>query len=142
MQSECTPFADQDSALLTRLIAADHHAGRMHAQPLKTTPGLLVPANPPILDGVNDLTSLSYLNEPAILHDLRQRYSVDQVTPLGRPAFCGLPGLPSSGNLDMQRWPVAPGQRPQPMMSSAHSCGPVGCPQLCPSSTAARSRRR
>ena len=38
-----------------------------------------MPANPPILDGVNDLTSLSYLNEPAILHDLRQRYSVEQV---------------------------------------------------------------
>jgi len=53
------------------------------AQPLKTEPKFLVPANPPILDGVNDLTSLSYLNEPAILHDLRQRYSVEQV-----PALC------------------------------------------------------
>ena len=52
---------------------------RFAAQPLKTDPQHLVPANPPILDGVNDLTSLSYLNEPAILHDLRQRYSVEQV---------------------------------------------------------------
>lgn len=45
---------------------------------MKTKAALLVPANPPILDGVNDLTSLSYLNEPSILHDLQQRYSRDQ----------------------------------------------------------------
>ena len=48
-------------------------------QVVKAQPDLLVPANPPILDGVNDLTSLSYLNEPSILHDLRQRYDQDQV---------------------------------------------------------------
>lgn len=48
-------------------------------QVVKAKPDLLVPANPPILDGVNDLTSLSYLNEPSILHDLRQRYDQDQV---------------------------------------------------------------
>jgi hypothetical protein len=48
-------------------------------QIVKAKPDLLVPANPPILDGVNDLTSLSYLNEPSILHDLRQRYDQDQV---------------------------------------------------------------
>jgi hypothetical protein len=48
-------------------------------QVVKAKPELLVPANPPILDGVNDLTSLSYLNEPSILHDLRQRYDQDQV---------------------------------------------------------------
>jgi hypothetical protein len=58
-----------------------------------------VPANPPILDGVNDLTSLSYLNEPAILHDLRQRYSVDQVSSIARPLPCGLHmrAAPTSG---------------------------------------------
>ena len=52
---------------------------------MKTKAALLVPANPPILDGVNDLTSLSYLNEPSILHDLKQRYSSDQVKSLARP---------------------------------------------------------
>ena len=48
------------------------------AQTVKTKPELLVPANPAILDGVNDLTSLSYLNEPSILHDLHQRYTDEQ----------------------------------------------------------------
>jgi len=40
---------------------------------------LLVPANPPVLDGVNDLTGLSYLNEPSILNNLRQRYDNDLI---------------------------------------------------------------
>jgi len=31
--------------------------------------------NPPILIGLNDLTSLSYLHEPAVLHNLEQRFT-------------------------------------------------------------------
>ncbi|CCE65834.1 hypothetical protein TPHA_0N00540 [Tetrapisispora phaffii CBS 4417] len=31
--------------------------------------------NPPILESTEDLTSLSYLNEPAVLHAIKQRYS-------------------------------------------------------------------
>lgn len=31
--------------------------------------------NPPILEATDDLTSLSYLNEPAVLHAIRMRYS-------------------------------------------------------------------
>jgi myosin-5 len=30
--------------------------------------------NPPILEGIEDLTSLSYLHEPAVLHNIRTRY--------------------------------------------------------------------
>ena len=40
---------------------------------------LLVPANPVILDGVADLTGLTYLNEPSILHGLNLRYSEDLI---------------------------------------------------------------
>lgn len=58
------------------------HAVPIRVQAVNTKAELLVPANPPILDGVNDLTSLSYLNEPSILHDLHQRYSNDQVCEL------------------------------------------------------------
>lgn len=31
--------------------------------------------NPPVLEATEDLTSLSYLNEPAVLHAIKQRYS-------------------------------------------------------------------
>ncbi|CAH9135658.1 unnamed protein product [Cuscuta epithymum] len=34
----------------------------------------LLPANPDILEGVDDLTQLSYLNEPSVLHNLKTRY--------------------------------------------------------------------
>jgi len=39
----------------------------------------LFPANPDILEGAEDLTQLSYLNEPAILHDLNHRYGGDAI---------------------------------------------------------------
>ena len=42
-------------------------------------PELLVPANPVILDGIPDLTGLTYLNEPSILHGLNLRYAEDQI---------------------------------------------------------------
>ncbi|CAI9760466.1 unnamed protein product [Fraxinus pennsylvanica] len=39
--------------------------------------GELLPANPDILEGVDDLIQLSYLNEPSVLHNLQHRYSQD-----------------------------------------------------------------
>ncbi|KAL0320708.1 UNVERIFIED_CONTAM: Myosin-2 [Sesamum radiatum] len=39
----------------------------------------LLPANPDILEGVNDLVQLSYLNEPSVLHNLQCRYSKDTI---------------------------------------------------------------
>nr|XP_010905572.2 myosin-1 isoform X1 [Elaeis guineensis] len=39
----------------------------------------LLPANPDILDGVDDLIQLSYLNEPSVLQNLQYRYSRDLV---------------------------------------------------------------
>jgi len=39
----------------------------------------LFPANPAILEGAEDLTQLSYLNEPSILHDLHTRYGGDDI---------------------------------------------------------------
>lgn len=39
----------------------------------------MVPANPDILDGVNDLMQLSYLNEPSVLYNLQYRYDQDMI---------------------------------------------------------------
>ncbi|XP_042064590.1 myosin-2-like isoform X1 [Salvia splendens] len=39
----------------------------------------LLPANPQILDEVDDLAQLSYLNEPSVLHNLQCRYSRDNI---------------------------------------------------------------
>uniref|UniRef100_A0A1D1Z2F8 Myosin-J heavy chain n=1 Tax=Anthurium amnicola TaxID=1678845 RepID=A0A1D1Z2F8_9ARAE len=39
----------------------------------------LLPANPDILDGVDNLMQLSYLNEPSVLYNLQFRYSQDMI---------------------------------------------------------------
>ncbi|XP_043688469.1 myosin-2-like isoform X2 [Telopea speciosissima] len=41
--------------------------------------GDLLPANPDILEGVDDLIQLSYLNEPSVLHNLRYNYCHDRI---------------------------------------------------------------
>ncbi|KAK9692967.1 Myosin type-2 heavy chain 1 [Basidiobolus ranarum] len=35
--------------------------------------------NPPILEGIDDLTNLSYLHEPAVLHNIRTRYTQREI---------------------------------------------------------------
>lgn len=47
---------------------------RTHRRLLKLPSSKILPANPVILEGVDDLIQLSYLNEPAVLHNLRFRY--------------------------------------------------------------------
>lgn len=37
------------------------------------------PVNPPSLDRINDMSRLSHLNEPSVLHNLRQRYESDLI---------------------------------------------------------------
>lgn len=39
----------------------------------------LISANPDILDGVDDLMQLSYLNEPSVLYNLHYRYKQDMI---------------------------------------------------------------
>ncbi|KAL0722905.1 hypothetical protein Bca4012_037504 [Brassica carinata] len=46
---------------------------------LKVPSETLVPANPDILDGVDDLMQLSYLNEPSVLFNLEYRYNQDMI---------------------------------------------------------------
>ncbi|KAH7652933.1 Myosin ATPase protein [Dioscorea alata] len=61
----------------------------------------LSPANPVMLDNVDDLIKLSYLNEPSVLHNLNQRYSHDMIyTKAGRIliAFNPFKDIPLYGN--------------------------------------------
>ena len=48
-------------------------------QVIKVMSETLVPANPDILDGVDDLMQLSYLNEPSVLYNLNYRYNEDMI---------------------------------------------------------------
>ncbi|KAK3010950.1 hypothetical protein RJ639_011846 [Escallonia herrerae] len=52
--------------------------------------GELLPANPEILEGVDDLTQLSYLNEPSVLHNLHQRHSRDIIYSKAGPVLIAI----------------------------------------------------
>jgi len=51
----------------------------VHFQVLTLKTECLLPANPDILDGVDDLMQLSYLNEPSVLYNLQYRYSQNMI---------------------------------------------------------------
>ncbi|KAJ1963547.1 Myosin type-2 heavy chain 1, partial [Dipsacomyces acuminosporus] len=46
---------------------------------IKKTKVLPPLCNPPLLEGIDDLTNLSHLNEPAVLHNLQVRYSMHNI---------------------------------------------------------------
>ncbi|KAJ7297028.1 hypothetical protein O6H91_Y084700 [Diphasiastrum complanatum] len=50
----------------------------------------ILPANPEILEGVDDLIQLSYLNEPAVLHNLQYRYAQDTIYTKAGPVLIAI----------------------------------------------------
>ncbi|CAK9182307.1 unnamed protein product [Ilex paraguariensis] len=57
---------------------------------LKLNSGRLFPANPDILDGVDDLMQLSYLNEPSVLFNLQYRYNRDMIYTKAGPVLVAI----------------------------------------------------
>lgn len=57
---------------------------------LKVKAESLIPANPDILDGVDDLMQLSYLNEPSVLYDLEYRYNQDIIYTKAGPVLVAI----------------------------------------------------
>ena len=68
---------------------APHHS-RLPMQVRTVEAGDLVPANPGVLDGAADLTGLTYLNEPSILHGLALRYAEDAIYTHAGPVLIAL----------------------------------------------------
>ncbi|KAK8624668.1 hypothetical protein V6N13_089557 [Hibiscus sabdariffa] len=57
---------------------------------LKVNSDSLIPANPDILDGVDDLMQLSYLNEPSVLFNLQYRYNRDMIYTKAGPVLVAI----------------------------------------------------
>ncbi|XVE66410.1 hypothetical protein DITRI_Ditri08aG0078000 [Diplodiscus trichospermus] len=57
---------------------------------LKVNSDSLIPANPEILDGVDDLMQLSYLNEPSVLFNLQYRYNQDMIYTKAGPVLVAI----------------------------------------------------
>lgn len=52
--------------------------------------GELLPANPDILQGVDDLIQLCFLNEPSVLHNLQYRYAQDKIYTKAGPVLIAI----------------------------------------------------
>jgi myosin V len=63
----------------TCTVALDSTNGQGTGKPIEASIRDVLPANPPLLEQVPDLTTLSFLNEPSILHTLHQRYNGDSI---------------------------------------------------------------
>ncbi|KAJ9153639.1 hypothetical protein P3X46_027059 [Hevea brasiliensis] len=57
---------------------------------VKVSTADLLPANPDILEGVDDLIKLSYLNEPSVLYNLKYRYSQDKIYSKAGPVLIAI----------------------------------------------------
>ncbi|XP_061367190.1 myosin-2-like isoform X2 [Gastrolobium bilobum] len=57
---------------------------------MKVARSELLPANPDVLEGVDDLIKLSYLNEPSVLHNLKFRYSQEMIYSKAGPILIAL----------------------------------------------------
>lgn len=74
--SEVTKYERKDGKYNLELTLEDGTIVPIETESLVNTDGTLPQLrNPPILEATEDLTSLSYLNEPAVLHAIKQRYS-------------------------------------------------------------------
>ncbi|KAI3734237.1 hypothetical protein L6452_13702 [Arctium lappa] len=68
---------------------------------LKVQSDSLLPANPEILDGVDDLMQLSYLSEPSVLYNLQYRYDRDLIYSKAGPVLVAInpfKNIPLYGN--------------------------------------------
>ncbi|TMX04023.1 hypothetical protein EJD97_011968 [Solanum chilense] len=52
--------------------------------------GEVLPSNPDVLEGVDDLMQLSYLNEPSVLHNLEHRYARDMIYSKAGPVLIAI----------------------------------------------------
>ncbi|VAH29032.1 unnamed protein product [Triticum turgidum subsp. durum] len=62
----------------------------VNGEVLTLPPERLLPANPDILDGVDDLIQMSYLNEPSVLYNLQYRYSRDHIYTKAGPVLIAI----------------------------------------------------
>ena len=75
--SEVTKFSQpEEGKFLLELKLENGETVEIETETLNESQNEKLPLlrNPPILEAIEDLTSLSYLNEPAVLHAIKARY--------------------------------------------------------------------
>ncbi|KAI3504463.1 hypothetical protein L1887_25944 [Cichorium endivia] len=76
----CRPRNDQwELAKIKSTVGDEASVMLLDGSVMTVSTADLLPANPEVLDGVDDLTELGYLNEPSVLHNLQYRYAHDVI---------------------------------------------------------------
>ncbi|GFQ02214.1 myosin-1 [Phtheirospermum japonicum] len=84
------PDGTWELATILRTFANESLISLAEEKVLKVKSECLVPANPDILDGVDDLMQLSYLNEPSVLYNLQYRYNQDMIYTKAGPVLVAI----------------------------------------------------
>ncbi|KAL0409114.1 UNVERIFIED_CONTAM: Myosin-1 [Sesamum radiatum] len=84
------PDGNWELGTILRTSGNDSLISLAEGKVLKVNSESLVPANPDILDGVDDLMQLSYLNEPSVLYNLQYRYDQDMIYTKAGPVLVAI----------------------------------------------------
>ncbi|PVU86617.1 hypothetical protein BB560_006635, partial [Smittium megazygosporum] len=85
IQATIDTISIDQKAAKVKFICSDDNGGDINFEAsfndiIKSKNAVLPPiCNPPILDGIDDLSNLSHLNEPAVLHNLQVRYHMGNI---------------------------------------------------------------
>ncbi|KVH99137.1 IQ motif, EF-hand binding site-containing protein [Cynara cardunculus var. scolymus] len=87
----CRPRNDQwELAKIKSTVGEAATVMLLDGSAVKVSTGDLLPANTEILDGVDDLIELGYLNEPSVLHNLQYRYARDVIYSKAGPVLLAI----------------------------------------------------
>ncbi|KAG7012827.1 Myosin-1 [Cucurbita argyrosperma subsp. argyrosperma] len=84
------PNGDWDLVNILSTTGTESVVSLTEGKVLKVKAENLISANPDILDGVDDLMQLSYLNEPSVLYDLEYRYNQDLIYTKAGPVLVAI----------------------------------------------------
>ncbi|KAL5548017.1 hypothetical protein UlMin_003248 [Ulmus minor] len=73
------PSGQWELGMIQSTVGEDALISLSNGNVVKVSRAELLPANPNILEAVDDLVQLSYLNEPSAVHNLQCRYSKDMI---------------------------------------------------------------
>ncbi|GJU67184.1 myosin-2 isoform X1 [Tanacetum coccineum] len=87
----CRPRNDQwELAKIKSAVGEEASVTLLNGNGITVSTRDLLPANTEILDGIDDLVELSYLNEPSVLHNLQHRYDRDVIYSKAGPVLLAI----------------------------------------------------
>ncbi|KAL4566850.1 hypothetical protein LXL04_030975 [Taraxacum kok-saghyz] len=87
----CRPRNEQwELAKIKSTVGDEASVMLLDGSVMTVSTGDLLPANPEVLDGVDDLVELGYLNEPSVLHNLQYRYARDEIYSKAGPVLLAI----------------------------------------------------